>query len=126
MPLIHYTACPVCQSAEIDPALQAVDHTVSHESFCNLAMPAMHVAVYAGCADAASIGAYYRSETYISHSNTSKGIVNQLYHQVRKKTPFGQVPVDRFHDPEENRGSYWILEPGRVHLSVLCNRKAGR
>lgn len=33
-----------------------------------------------------SIGAYYVSENYISHSETRKGIVNRLYHLVRKRT----------------------------------------
>lgn len=32
------------------------------------------------------IGQYYRSENYISHTNTSKGFVNTLYHRVRKIT----------------------------------------
>jgi len=36
--------------------------------------------------DAASIGPYYRSDEYISHSNTNKGLVNRLYHMVRRQT----------------------------------------
>lgn len=32
------------------------------------------------------IGDYYKSEDYISHSNTSKGFINQLYQSVRKRT----------------------------------------
>ena len=36
--------------------------------------------------DAASIGPYYASEDYISHTNTSKGLVNRLYQLVRKRT----------------------------------------
>jgi len=36
--------------------------------------------------DAASIGVYYQSENYISHTNTRKGLVNSLYHMVRKQT----------------------------------------
>jgi len=72
MPLIHYTACPVCQSAEIDPALQAVDHTVSHESFAIWQCRQCTLRFTQDVPDAASIGAYYRSENYISHSNTSR------------------------------------------------------
>ena len=33
-----------------------------------------------------SIGAYYKSEKYISHTDTNQGLVNNLYHQVRKRT----------------------------------------
>jgi SAM-dependent methyltransferase len=36
--------------------------------------------------DANSIGPYYKSEDYISHTNTSKGLVNKLYQWVRKRT----------------------------------------
>jgi 2-polyprenyl-3-methyl-5-hydroxy-6-metoxy-1,4-benzoquinol methylase len=36
--------------------------------------------------DAASAGSYYQSDNYISHTNTNKGIVNKLYHFVRKRT----------------------------------------
>ena len=31
----------------------------------------------------ASIGEYYKSENYISHSDTSKGLINRLYRFVR-------------------------------------------
>ena len=86
MPLIHYTTCPVCDSAELEPALEAEDHTVSHQSFAIWQCRQCTLRFTQDVPDAASIGTYYRSENYISHSNTSKGIVNQLYHQVRKKT----------------------------------------
>ncbi len=36
--------------------------------------------------DSSASGAYYLSENYISHSDTQKGIINRLYHQVRKRT----------------------------------------
>jgi SAM-dependent methyltransferase len=66
--------------------LSAKDHTVSHESFAIWQCRQCTLRFTQDVPDAASIGAYYRSEDYISHSNTNKGIVNQLYHLVRKKT----------------------------------------
>ncbi len=36
--------------------------------------------------DAVSIGPYYRSDKYISHTNTREGFVNRLYHTIRKQT----------------------------------------
>jgi SAM-dependent methyltransferase len=36
------------------------------------------------CPDEDEIGKYYQSEEYISHSNTSRGIINRIYHFVRK------------------------------------------
>lgn len=86
MPLNHYTACPSCHSAELEPALHAVDHTVSHESFAIWQCRRCGLRFTQDVPDAASIGAYYRSENYISHSNTNQGLVNRLYHLVRKQT----------------------------------------
>jgi len=86
MALIHYTSCPVCQSAELEPVLRATDHTVSHESFPIWQCRKCTLRFTQDVPDAASVGPYYRSDDYISHSNTSKGLVNRLYHMVRKQT----------------------------------------
>lgn len=86
MPLIHYTSCPVCHSAELGPALQAEDHTVSHEQFAIWQCSKCLLRFTQDVPDAGSIGTYYKSENYISHSNTSKGLVNRLYHTVRRQT----------------------------------------
>ena len=64
----------------------AEDHTVSHQEFeiwhcedCQLRftqnIPAEN-----------EIGAFYQSEEYISHTNTSKGLINSLYQKVRNYT----------------------------------------
>lgn len=37
---------------------------------------------------AEAMAPYYQSENYISHTNTNKGLINQLYRQVRKITLF--------------------------------------
>lgn len=86
MPLIHYNSCPVCQSAELEPVLRATDHTVSHESFPIWQCRQCTLRFTQDVPDAASIGPYYRSDEYISHSNTNKGLVNRLYHMVRRQT----------------------------------------
>lgn len=84
--MIHYPGCPVCKSGNIHSSLTARDHTVSNKLFeiwiCNDCdamftqdVPSME-----------NIGSYYQSENYISHSNTQKGLINRLYHVVRKYT----------------------------------------
>lgn len=84
--MIHYTACPVCQGASIQQQLTAKDHTVSQQQFpiwhCNTCTARFTQDVPAQDA----IGAFYASENYISHSDTKKGIINNLYHRVRKWT----------------------------------------
>jgi SAM-dependent methyltransferase len=86
MPLIQYTSCPSCHSEKIRPALSAIDYTVSRESFGIWQCENCSLRFTQNVPDAASIGPYYRSDDYISHTNTDKGLVNRLYHLVRKQT----------------------------------------
>jgi len=84
--MIHYTGCPICSSNNIQQQLSAKDHTVSQHIFsiwhCNDCTARFTQDVPGQDA----IGAYYASENYISHSDTKKGIINSLYHLVRKRT----------------------------------------
>lgn len=86
MPLIHYSVCPNCGSDKIAPALTAEDHTVSHETFGIWECGLCTLRFTQDVPDAVSVGPYYKSDNYISHSNTSKGLVNNLYHMVRRQT----------------------------------------
>ncbi len=63
-----------------------MDYTVSHETFAILECRDCHLRFTQDVPDADSIGHYYRSDDYISHSDSSKGIVNRLYHLVRRQT----------------------------------------
>jgi len=83
---IHYTHCPICGSASLQPALSARDHTVSGEEFQLLQCAGCTLRFTQDVPDAASISPYYKSENYISHTNTSKGLINGLYQFVRKRT----------------------------------------
>jgi 2-polyprenyl-3-methyl-5-hydroxy-6-metoxy-1,4-benzoquinol methylase len=84
--IIHYDHCPACGSANISFALKAKDETVSHEYFeiweCNNCT----IRFTQNVPDERNIGKYYESSAYISHSNTSQGVVNKLYHTVRSIT----------------------------------------
>jgi 2-polyprenyl-3-methyl-5-hydroxy-6-metoxy-1,4-benzoquinol methylase len=84
--LIHYTHCPVCGSADFRKILSAKDHTVSGEEFVVVECVNCTLRFTQGVPDAASIAPYYKSEEYISHTNTSKGLINRLYQSVRKRT----------------------------------------
>ncbi|MCX6316825.1 MAG: class I SAM-dependent methyltransferase [Bacteroidetes bacterium] len=83
---VHYTHCPVCGSAAFQKALTAKDHTVSGETFIILHCNECTLRFTQDAPDAASAGPYYKSENYISHTNTSKGLINRLYQSVRKRT----------------------------------------
>ncbi|HEV7332940.1 MAG TPA: class I SAM-dependent methyltransferase [Flavisolibacter sp.] len=83
---IHYTHCPVCRSAAIDPLLTAKDHSVSKEDFVLWQCRQCTLRFTQDVPDEDSIGPYYQSPDYISHTNTSKGLLNKLYQKVRRYT----------------------------------------
>ena len=83
---IHYTQCPVCDSTDISVVAKAKDFTVSNEMFAIAACANCSLRFTQDVPDAESIGPYYKSEAYISHTDSSKGLINKLYHSVRKRT----------------------------------------
>lgn len=86
MSRIHYSHCPVCGSSDTRNVLMARDHTVSGEQFSIAECSNCSLRFTQDIPDAVSIIPYYKSEDYISHSDTAKGLINRLYHSVRKRT----------------------------------------
>jgi SAM-dependent methyltransferase len=76
--------CPACNEEEFSPFLTCTDFFVSGEQFEIKQCNGCGLKITINANDEKSIGKYYQSEEYISHSNTSKGVVNFLYHQVRE------------------------------------------
>jgi 2-polyprenyl-3-methyl-5-hydroxy-6-metoxy-1,4-benzoquinol methylase len=81
-----HLSCPVCGAATIQKVLTARDHTVSQRDFEIWECSRCTLRFTQGVPSEEEIGAYYQSELYISHSDTSKGLVNRLYHTVRRRT----------------------------------------
>ena len=107
--MIHYSQCPVCKNYSIQTAFSAKDHTVSKKMFavwhCNACMARFTQDV----PGQEAIGTYYASENYISHSDTQKGIINKLYHLVRKRTLASKMNMIR---KETGKGFGNILDVG--------------
>jgi len=84
--MLTLTNCPICDSKEFDHIITCNDYTVSQNPF-NIV----------GCTQCSfrftnprptndKLPDFYKSINYISHSDTRKGLVSQLYHLVRKFT----------------------------------------
>ncbi len=84
--MVTYTSCPVCKSNQISEMLSVKDYTVSGELFKVLKCKSCTLLFTQDVAEQHEIGKYYASENYISHSDTQVGLVNKLYHSVRKRT----------------------------------------
>src|SRR4051812_10543104 len=82
----NYTNCPVCKSPTFKHFITCEDHTVSHEKFNIVSCEKCSFKFTNPIPNISDLGNYYKSEDYISHSNTKKGIISQLYHAVRSYT----------------------------------------
>ncbi|HVG13890.1 MAG TPA: class I SAM-dependent methyltransferase [Chitinophagaceae bacterium] len=80
---IHYEECPVCRKRNINPLLTVTDHSVSKENFVIWQCADCTLRFTQDVPDEESIGVYYKSPDYISHSNTDKGFINKMYQKVK-------------------------------------------
>ena len=78
--------CPVCQNNIFEKYLEVQDYTVSNKKFQIVVCKSCDFKFTNPRPDQDEIGEYYKAESYISHSNTSKGLIAKIYHSVRKYT----------------------------------------
>lgn len=91
--MYNYTNCPVCKSQNFEPFITCEDHTVSHEKFDIVSCTQCEFKFTNPIPDISSLSNYYKSEDYISHSNTKKGVLSRLYHLVRNYTLKGKLKL---------------------------------
>lgn len=78
--------CPACGHLEHTQHLKVEDHFLSKESFELLLCNACQLVFTTPRPSLEKIGDYYKSEDYVSHSSTKKGLVNSVYNWVRNYT----------------------------------------
>jgi len=88
--MIHYTNCPVCGSAEIAELFDVKYHTVSGKTFTILNCGRCSLRFTQDIPGTDEIGQYYKADSYVSHTDTRKGLINQVYHRVRRHTLEGK------------------------------------
>jgi 2-polyprenyl-3-methyl-5-hydroxy-6-metoxy-1,4-benzoquinol methylase len=81
-----YRQCPCCYSDEVHKQLTALDYTVSKEPFEIWNCRDCTLRFTQNIPSETSIGRYYQSENYISHTDTNKGTINRLYRLARRFT----------------------------------------
>jgi SAM-dependent methyltransferase len=85
--------CPACGTPFESAAFRCKDHSVSGEWFDILVCRRCGFASTEPQPSPETIGKYYASDAYVSHSDTRKGIVNKLYHLVRMKNVADKVKI---------------------------------
>lgn len=78
--------CPACDATTATPFLEVRDHFLSKETFSLLKCDSCGLVYTTPRPALEVIGNYYKSEDYVSHSSTKKGLVNSVYNKVRNYT----------------------------------------
>jgi 2-polyprenyl-3-methyl-5-hydroxy-6-metoxy-1,4-benzoquinol methylase len=85
--------CPICSKTEFKNFLVVQDKSVSQESFVIVQCLNCQLKFTNPRPPEDSIGPYYASEEYISHSDTSKGLLNKTYRLVRSMAVKNKVEL---------------------------------
>ena len=83
MNIIDYKNCPLCGSPDIKKHIEVRDYFLSGEDFTLFQCSNCEFVFTQAHPEKENISHYYKSEDYVSHSNTHQGIVNRLYHLAR-------------------------------------------
>ena len=84
MPTQHFSECPFCNSTDIERVFEVKDYTVSQEEYGIFHCNQCGFRFTQDIPKIENIGKYYKAESYISHTDSHKGIINKLYHLARK------------------------------------------
>jgi len=84
--MLTLTNCPLCDSTEFKHRISCKDFTVSHNAFNIVECKHCSFLFTNPRPTNDKLPDFYKSIKYISHSDTKKGFVSQVYHLVRKYT----------------------------------------
>lgn len=91
--------CPICESQDFEEIISSKDYFLTQEHFNIDTCNSCGIKFTNPRPLAKNIFNYYKSEDYISHSNTSKGLVNKLYKAVRTYTLTRKIQLIRKYKP---------------------------
>lgn len=93
--------CPVCNHRCSTPAFQCKDHFITGENFPILKCDGCGLHFTGHLPAISELGKYYKSDDYISHSDTRKGLINQVYHFVREYMLARKLKILKKHTGKE-------------------------
>ena len=100
-PMKTFTTCPVSGS-QLHPFISCLDHTVSHKTFNVSANENETILVTNPRPALEDLGSYYESEEYISHTDSSRTLVDRIYQAVKKYALTQKSKLSSRHIPSRN------------------------
>ena len=82
--MITLDKCPLCSKENLVKKLVCIDHSTSNEIFTIVSCETCEFTFTNPIPKEENLGAYYKSDMYISHTNNTKGLFNWMYQTVRK------------------------------------------
>lgn len=82
----QFSACPICNKEDIASLLHTKDYSLTGEDFQIIQCANCTLEYTDPAPSKQDIAPYYNFPSYISHTDTKEGLVNQLYHKVRNHT----------------------------------------
>ena len=80
------SACPICNKEDIASLLHTKDYSLTGEDFQIIQCANCSLEYTDPAPSKEAIAPYYNFPSYISHTDTKEGLVNQMYHKVRNHT----------------------------------------
>jgi 2-polyprenyl-3-methyl-5-hydroxy-6-metoxy-1,4-benzoquinol methylase len=109
LPLSVNINCPACFKNNPVHIFECVDHSITHETFSIWQCEGCQLRFTYPIPEESSIGRYYEASHYISHSDSSEGLINKLYKIARKVT---LSEKRRFVQRQTGRASGHLLDVG--------------
>jgi len=79
-----YKYCPLCNGESLNLEISLKDYSITQESFDIYKCSECEFLFTQNVPLESGMGKYYEGENYISHSNTQKGVINKIYHLMRR------------------------------------------
>ncbi|WMJ71990.1 class I SAM-dependent methyltransferase [Cytophagaceae bacterium ABcell3] len=112
--------CPSCTGTTFTDYLKLRDYSITKERFQLVKCTKCGLIFTNPRPPESEIGRYYKSEEYVSHSDSNKGLINFLYHQVRKFTLKGKTNlINRLSD----KGAVLDIGCGTGYFLAACKKE---
>jgi len=82
----QFSPCPICNKEDIASLLHTKDYSLTTEDFQIIQCANCTLEYTDPAPSKEAIAPYYNFPSYISHTDTKEGLVNQIYHKVRNHT----------------------------------------
>jgi len=78
--------CPICNSEKLHVFMELKDYSISKEDFTIKKCDSCGFKITSPQPSESELPSYYKSEDYVSHNDSNKGVINYIYQKVKSIT----------------------------------------